>query len=670
MRKSSKISNKSEKTKTKLFEEKIISRSIIMESVMQFLNKEDMLCLIDANKDIKARVANSDVFRKSSMYSDYMDYLNDLFACCFNRSVNKKWSVVVKTLSDIINDVCDFDLKTFNRLSSDKKPEEQKKFYFNPDTEMINSFFQLYLRTHMLSMALVDILSITKRDFYNVSTRGFTKWEEIVTDMMKNKSERRVEKIFDIVPNNSRLETKTFWDKLKIISNEKYCALQAELKNQSRNARDVIYSLLFSKYTDVFAISEIRKEISKVENKTIETIKKNIKDEGDALEKNQQALAVNENKLKILRDGLRSCKEEYDHAEKEKFLPTSIKLDCPESVEYRRAMCKLGFETQKNNLEKEILEVEKACNNLKNNIEVSKKNILELKKNLETREVLDEMPNLISDVNNIGSENLKNLKSCCFDFLLNYPDEISSFHFDFLDSDSVYDFAYYLLEHKQHKYFYLAIIEISHRINEKIRSITSKSTRDEISKFFLSKSVRLIAQHQHQNPNMNLDFIENILIKSRDSSCSFYEDQIAWLSDQEISENARSTIMTIIVLILVLIEFVYTGVWFIAQLYGASWIFSELARLALVIPLPFFLMILFPSILWLSIPLCYEKICRKRRRVIYDNAREQLRECKKRSETYREKLTNQKKIFDKYLKVNQESPNQEQIEEIEEKITT
>ncbi len=668
MRESSKISNRSEKAETKLFEEQIISRPITMEPVTQFLNKKDMLFLINANKNIRARVANSDIFRKNSMHIDYMNYLNDLFACCFNRYVNKEWSVLSKTFSDIIDGVCFSDMETLNKLLPYKKPEEQKKFYFNPDTKMINSFFRLYLRNHILQMILVDILSITERDFCNVSTYGFTELKEIITDMMKKKSERRVEKIFDIVLNKQRLEAKTFWDEVRITSNEKYHELQTELKNQSRDVRSIVYSLLFSKHGDVVAISETRKEISKVENKTIETIKKNIKDEEDDLEKNQQALAVNENELKILRDGLRICKEEYDRAEKEKFLPTNIKLDCAESIEYRCAMCKLGFETQENNLEKKISEVEQACNNLKNNIEISKKNILELKKNLETREILDEMPNLISDVNNIGPENFKDLKSCCFDFLLNYPDEISSFHFIFFNLHFVYDFAYYLLEHNQHQYFYLAIIEISHRINENIRSITSKSTRDEISENFRSMSRILVEQHKHQNPNINLDFIENILIKSCDNSCSFYEDQLEWLSDQERKDQKVMIGFIIFVLVLTLIVLVYAGVALIALLYGKSWMFSELTQGVLIIsslllffglPLTFFQLCI----------LCCRKIYRKRRRVIYDNAREQLRECKKRSETYREKLTNQKKIFDKYLKINQENPNQEQIK-IENEITT
>ena len=640
MKENSKVNNKKEGIN---FEKKIISIPTIGNSIMQFLNKKDMLSLINTSKNIQTKVANSASCRASGMYVDYLNCLKetvDGFVADLNDSNNGK------TFSDIANKVYESDFGELCELLVKKESDEQKKFRFNTGTKKINSLLESCLKIYMMHMILIDLLSITEEDFIDCNIPENFSMESVIMEIINKRQQERIEKVFDAIVNNKKFEIKTFWDEIQTINKKKYNELKIEkidekkydeLKIENTNeCRDMVYSFLFQKIFNMQdenknMISGIESKINKYGNQDRQAIEQTIKDEIDEkrnfLDKQLKDLRLLQNEIKTLESGLNELKNKYDQAQKK-----IEGLEDPSELN-------IAVKRHKDYLSEEKSSKEQDLISLKTKIQSCRDSISNLENRLDEKKLFDDNRDRIVNLYDTTKNRFENFHYGVFNFLLNHPDRISSFNFDPLKlNNSVARFIVYLFENNKNEYFYSAIIETGQMVNEK-----------NIGECINGVKRYLDMNNLLQDPNINVDFVEKILFDCRYSGWHFYEQQLKWTRDEDVDIS----FVDILFVIIALAMFIYAVVWPIASCFEASWAFSCFAIFVYV--LSFFCasisMFYFPSKLFLVYDFLHDYSARKKRRVIYDPAISQLETCKQNTQTYKTKITNQKKIFDKVKKL-------------------
>ena len=658
------------------FEKKVVNKKGCKESLMKFLDTHDILKHMTLNKNIQARMSNSFSYRASSMYVDYLNCLQKtLDGVCGDTDD--------KTLCDIANEVYKSDLGELCESILKNKVNQQENFHFNTEKKEIDPLLEPCLKIYMMHMILLDLLSITEKDFKNCDVTENSSMGLAIKKIIKKRQQERIQKIFDIILDKGKCEIKTFWDELKMVIDEKkYDELQAERENEFR---DVIHLILFRKiFKSDNLLNSIEDHIEKAMNmckgETLQGIQSRILNKESELREEQQALKKTEQKIKGLEN-------QFDNLEKQSEQVVAkikeIESEKDKSGDYSSvSIWKSGLSVAKINLSNKLSEQKDIKKIKQEMIEDIQSSITKLKDRLDTKKMLDGNSKFVAGMYSIALAWLKDPENPIFteaidnvmkrlgysideppkidelpkrslfyfDFLLDHPDRISSFNF------GVFDISYfirYLLQNYQHKYFYPAIIQTAQLNNGLNKRFDRRIVRDWVN------------GHRNSDININIDFIEKILL----GSCKSEYNNLSINQLRLIDRSSEITFLNIFLTICILAVYVCTLICFIAFLVNLMSLYVTLicSILSLVLSYPCIKFGKFCK----TIAFFRDYSTRKQQRVIYDHAMSQLNECKQRTEVYKNKIYKAKEMFDKYLECGQEQPISKQTEtKNEEEITT
>ena len=607
------------------FEKKIMDKNGSKESLMKLLDKDSILNLIYANKNTQTKVADSISFRTSNIYVDYLNCLQKtLDGVCGDMED--------KTLYDIANEAYDADLDELYKSILNKKPDEQEKFFIDKQTKKIDELLERCLKIYMMHMILLDLLSITEKDFKNCDVAEDSSMKSVMIEIIKKRQQERIEKIFDIILNQGKCEIKTFWDEIQTINNKKYNELQTERTNERR---DEVYLFLFHKIFDKkdaygYIAYQIYVRVENYTNTTQQMIKNRINEEENDLREKQKNLETLENKSRRLLD-LKNKKGELDNL----ISKTQFDKDIFASV------LDSGFKKEEKNLLNKISQT-------KETIKMIQDSIVYAKNDLGIRKTLDENSEFLTDMRNIAKNELENGHD--FNILLNHPDKISSFKFDDYGDRGIVNFVPHLLRNYQHEYFYPAIIETARVINKRQDNFLVLDS-------YVDSIRNAIKTFRDSNTNINIDFIEKILLDSVHQHKTFSEYQLRWVSELWPAWDLKITSLNVVLAIFTTAMLAYILIALVSNISAASWYLCLcpasyiIAVASCILVVPLFIMCKYVAVIYFF----RDYPARKKRRVIYDRAISQLNECKQRTEVYKTKLTKQKNIFDKYLAIAQRS---------------
>ncbi len=657
MKENSEINNTRKKIK---FEEKVINKKGPRESLIKLFDKDDITNLIYVNKNIQTRVVCSLLYRASGMYVNYLNHLRkivDGIATNGNKNDNDNGKIFI----DFVNKVLQEDLGKLNKSLVEKGKNEKEKFFYDNEKRKMNPLLEKCLKVYMVQMILLDLLSITEEDFKKCDRLENSSMESTMMNIMKRWQKERIDKIFDIVVNKQNCKIITFWDELKKINEKKYNELSAKRENESR---DIIYTFLFQKIFDIMESDDqknimlgIYKKMNEYENETVETIETEIYNSKSQLQNSQNELYNIETEIKNLENELQALNDNYGEPEQIIELPKNkLNLD----KQFIISAVEKGLKVIKDDLSTQIANKKKIQEDTENEIKNKENNISNLRNRLEEKKLLEQNSGLILNMFDIAKNQFKNFQSDMFNFLLNHPDRISSFPFvifnldfeptsnfdlfqskhdpktskyfrDFIPKFTMRSFIHYLLEKSEDQYFYPALIQIIELISH-LQTYQKKYYGREI-----------------------FNSIENIdtNIENKRAIIFFVEDTTkVKFNDISLCDST----------------FMFACLWeiFLATLY---WIGYPLSVFAIIWAMVLLMVIILHLYRYAKRKIS-DIIARREWRVISSNAREKLEECRRRTQTYKRRLQNQEKIFDKYLNDNQANPIQEQIKENEEEIKT
>lgn len=658
MKENSEINNTRKKIN---FEEKVINKKGPRESLIKLFDKDDITNLIYVNKNIQTQVVCSLSYRASGMYVDYLNHLRkivDGIATNGNKNDNDNGKIFI----DFVNEVLQEDLGKLNKSLVKKGKNEKEKFFYDNEKMKMNPLLEKCLKVYMVQMILLDLLSITEKDFKKCDGLENSSMESTMAEIINKRQQERIDKIFDIVVNKQNCEIITFWDEIKKINEKKYNELSAKRENESR---DIIYTFLFQKIFDIMESDDqknimlgIYKKMNEYENETVETIETEIYNSKSQLQNSQNELYNIAIEIKNLEDRLTDLNANYGNAEQIIELPKNkLNLD----KQFIISAVEKGLKVIKDDLSTQIANKKKIQEDTENEIKNKENNISNLRNRLEEKKLLEQNSGLILNMFDIAKNQFKKFQSDMFNFLLNHPDRISSFPFVIFNLDfeptsnfdlfqskhgpktskyfrdfivlkfTMRNFIHYLLEKSEDQYFYPALIQIIELISH-LQTYQKKYYGREIF-------------NSIENIDTNIENKRAIIFLVEDTTKEKFND-------------------------ISLCDVYFTGACVLEIYYAiVYWIFC-LSSVSVIIAATICLIVIIAHLYRYISRKIFDIIARREWRVISSNAREKLEECRRRTQTYKRRLQNQEKIFDKYLKDNQANPIQEQIKENEEEIKT
>lgn len=463
-----------------------------LEVLLSFFNsKERAKFLIPRKNDgMNRELSQSECMRKDALYANYLYCINNDPAM----------------FKEIADNIFESDYEQLNKELEKSEEEIQDRFNFDKEKKEIMACMRPYLKIYMYQMILVEIFSLTRKDFDADGINIYSKISECIENIIKNNEnqQKRIDKILDLVRNEQTKEVKNLTENKQIREIKNFGAKITEIRvdktcqeikeNNKHELRNLMYSYLLRGLLEKTIFPEID-QLCDAKDKTVEEIQVEIAKNQREIEKYKKDLSNLQDKAKKWNILLALAKSDMIKKEKNanENKKSEIEQNQPPAGDLENKNILL---LNNNNLEVSLDDLKSSIEFCDENIKINKAEQEKIEKEISNREQnikkfkrqeseLDVQKDIQNAIKDIKKQYNGKLSDDIFDDVLEHPSILNDdmqmegiikccygedrFYYD--DKvDFVSHFIGHALNHHNHENFLLAIIEASKLLHKLLES--------------------------------------------------------------------------------------------------------------------------------------------------------------------------------------------------------